>query len=177
MSLVICQSCGTRMLPTLEGTCPSCRKTIGATPKANPFRESGASQNPFASPGAPAAVASQPNPLFAASVVFLAGAIFWELYVFSALVMVLAPEGPLSRVPTVIRYSTVTSYCLVLVLNATFIAGAIAMQRLRPKWLAWTGCILGLVPLFGPCGGLTMPLAIWCLFVLRRPEIDARFPS
>jgi hypothetical protein len=176
VSLEICPACNTRVVPTAEGTCPSCRKAVFAVAASNPFGEPSAAQNPYAAPhGAPQV--SAPNPLFVASVIFLVGAILWEFYVLSALVMVFAPDGPFRELSAMVRYSTITSYGLMLVLNALFIAGSIAMLRLRPKWLAWTGCILGLVPLFGPCGGLTMPLAIWCLLVLRRHEIDARFPS
>jgi hypothetical protein len=76
-----------------------------------------------------------------------------------------------------IRTTSLISYCVMVVANAVFIAGAIAMLRMQAKWLAWTGCILGMVPIFGPCFGFAIPLAIWCLILLRRPEVDARFSS
>jgi hypothetical protein len=32
-----------------------------------------------------------------------------------------------------------------------------------------------MIPLFGPCFGLTLPLGIWLLLILRRPEVQRSF--
>ena len=170
-----CGNCGTRVIPTAEGTCPSCRKPFVSTP-ANPFGEKGAAQNPYASLAGSQAIPSRDNPLFVPALILLVVSVFWVLYILAACAMVFSPDGPFSRMSPMIRNSSAVSYLLMLLVNVVFIAGAIAMLRMRPKWLAWTGCILGLVPMFGPCMGLTIPLAIWCLILLRRPNVDAQFP-
>jgi hypothetical protein len=69
----------------------------------------------------------------------------------------------------------VVSYSVMFLICVVCIAAAVAMLRMKSKWLAWTGTILSLLPLFGPCLGLTIPLGIWLLLLLRRRDVDASF--
>lgn len=175
MSLEICSSCGTRVVRTAEATCPSCRRPFSSA-APNLFSETLSAQNPYASPNAAPGAKVRRNALFVPSLIFLVFAIAWELYVLAACALVFSPNGPFASMDSGMRFTTLSIYVLMLLANALFIPGAVAMLRMRPKWLAWTGCILGLVPMFGPCMGLTIPLAIWCLILLRRPDVDAQFP-
>jgi hypothetical protein len=143
---------------------------------SNPFSDQANPNNPYASPAGGLGTTSS-NPVFVPALILLVLSICWTLYVIVGCVMVLSPTGPFQNFDPMIRTTTLVGYCLMVVANLVFIAGAIAMLRLGPKWLAWTGCILGLVPVFGPCFGLTIPIAIWCLVVLRRPEVNAKFSS
>jgi membrane protein YdbS with pleckstrin-like domain len=94
----------------------------------------------------------------------------------ATLAMVLAPNGPFSGDELAsMRPVLVISYSAMFLICAVCVAGAIAMLRMKPKWLAWAGTILALLPLFGPCLGLTIPLGIWLLLVLRRSDVNASF--
>jgi hypothetical protein len=144
---------------------------------SNPFAETPTTENPYASPAGSQSVPSKSNPLFVPSLILLVIAIFWGLYVLSACFMVFSADGPFSQMSPMVRNASAASYVLMMLVNAVFIVGTVAMVRMRSKWLAWTACILGLVPIFGPCMGLTIPLSIWCLILLRRPDVDASFVS
>ena len=100
------------------------------------------------------------------------------MYMVATLALVLAPQGPFSDGAIAsMRPMLIASYLAMVVISVICVAGAIAMLRMRPKWLAWTGTILALLPMFGPCLGLTIPLGIWLLMVLRRADVDASFLS
>jgi hypothetical protein len=152
-------------------------RRTGRFAMSNPFSDQNSPANPYASPASASGPDARANALFIPSLAFLVLAVFWTLYMLAACVMVASPDGPFRAMTPAIRTMTLISYCLMVVVNVIFIAGAVAMIRRRPKWLAWTGCILGLLPIFGPCMGLTIPLGIWCLVLLRRPEVDASFHS
>lgn len=143
----------------------------------NPFSEAREQANPYASPPVSPSLDDRPNPLFLPAIILLPVAICWELYVLITFATVFVPEGPFANLDPMIRTELKFSYLLMLVANGFFIAGTVAMLRLRSKSLAWTACVIGLVPLFGPCMGLTIPLAIWCLVLLRRPGVGASFSS
>lgn len=58
-------------------------------------------------------------------------------------------------------------------LNCISLAGAVAMMRARGWGLAMTGTIIALVNLCCCVAGI--PVGIWCLVVLLRPETKAAF--
>jgi hypothetical protein len=118
-----------------------------------------------------------PNPLFVPALLLLVLEIFWALYVTSAVMIVLSPTGYFQDYPQRMKMMMVSSYVVMLLTAIVSIGGPIAMLNRRWKWLAWTGCVLALVPMFGPCGGLALPLGIWCLALLRRPDVNAGFAS
>ncbi|MCP3098175.1 hypothetical protein LZ198_04695 [Myxococcus sp. K15C18031901] len=62
-----------------------------------------------------------------------------------------------------------------LVLNALTFVGALKMKSLQSYGMAMTGAIAALVPCCGPCYCLGLPLGIWALVVLSKPEVKARF--
>ncbi|MBW3600287.1 MAG: hypothetical protein KY475_23845 [Planctomycetes bacterium] len=53
--------------------------------------------------------------------------------------------------------------------------GAICTLRRERYPIAMTGAFCLCIPLFGPCGGLTIPLGVWALVLLRRKEVRQTF--
>lgn len=62
-----------------------------------------------------------------------------------------------------------------LIINALVFFGALKMKGLQSYGLANTGAILALIPCCGPCVCVGIPLGIWALVVLRKPEVRASF--
>ena len=62
-----------------------------------------------------------------------------------------------------------------LIINALIFLGALKMKGLQSYGLANTAAILALIPCCGPCLCVGIPLGIWALVVLRKPEVRAAF--
>jgi hypothetical protein len=62
-----------------------------------------------------------------------------------------------------------------IVCQCVAILGAVAMIRRRHIAHAWAGAICSLVPICGPCIGLSIPFGIWAMVLLRRPSVRAAF--
>jgi hypothetical protein len=54
--------------------------------------------------------------------------------------------------------------------------GAQKMKNLQNYGLAMTATILAMVPCFSPCCLVGLPLGIWALVVLLKPEVKSAFP-
>jgi hypothetical protein len=61
------------------------------------------------------------------------------------------------------------------VVSIGVIMGAIDMLRMNSLRSARAGAILAMVPICGPCIFFGIPLGIWTLIVLARPEVKAGF--
>lgn len=132
--------------------------------------------NPYEVPPGSGISAARPNPLFIPGIIILLNSLFWALYLVVSLSLMLSPNSPMQGEDLAyVRTASTVSYGLMFLCALTVAAGAVAMMTLKWKWLAWTGCILGMLPVFGPCFGLTIPIAIWVLVILRRPEVSTRF--
>ena len=59
--------------------------------------------------------------------------------------------------------------------GGVILLGAIQMSRLRSYGLAMTASILAIIPCVWSCFIVGIPLGIWALVVLRRPEVRAAF--
>jgi hypothetical protein len=144
----------------------------------NPFADPPAGSNPYSSPAAEALPGNGANPLLLPAIFLLVSSAFSALYMVLMVAMVAAPQGPFSeRNFDSVRIMMGLSYFVIGVLSLISMAGAIAMLLRKARWLAWAGSIVALVPLFGPCLGLTIPLAIWSILVLSRPDVGATFQS
>ena len=55
--------------------------------------------------------------------------------------------------------------------------GSFQMLRMRSYFWARAAAAMAIVPICGPCVILGVPLGIWALIVLRKPEVRAAFPS
>ena len=147
-----------------------------AMQSANPFSDKPEGANPYSSPTDVALPRPGSARLFLPALFLLLSSGFSALYMVATLAMVLSPEGPFSGTEFAhTRWMMIASYLSIFVISVVCAAGAIAMLRMRAKWLAWTATVLALLPLFGPCLGLTIPLGIWSLVLLRRPDVDASF--
>jgi len=64
--------------------------------------------------------------------------------------------------------------CIVgIILSFVVLYGALQMKRLRSYGWAMTSSILALVPCTSPCCLLGLPIGIWALVVLLKPEVKA----
>ena len=51
------------------------------------------------------------------------------------------------------------------------------MQRLESYTLCLVGSIVAIFPMVSPCCCLTLPIGIWCLILLAKPEVKEAFSS
>lgn len=61
-------------------------------------------------------------------------------------------------------------------LNGFIIFGALKMKNLENFGLAMAASIVALIPCFGTCCCIGIPVGIWSLIVLNKPEVKAAFP-
>jgi len=53
--------------------------------------------------------------------------------------------------------------------------GGLKLRKLQSYGLVMTGCILAMVPCTSPCCLLGLPLGIWVLVVMSKPEVKSQF--
>lgn len=76
-------------------------------------------------------------------------------------------------VPIAVPFYAVNTVVALIVL-----LGGIKMRSLSGRGLAVTGSVLAMLPLInGCCCILGLPIGIWCLLVLSRPEVKAGFAA
>ena len=61
------------------------------------------------------------------------------------------------------------------VFQVVVILGGIAMIRRKGLSISRAASICSLVPLCGPCAGLSIPFAIWALVLLSKPVVKASY--
>lgn len=81
--------------------------------------------------------------------------------------------GPIPR-ESVLMIRTTWSVIMMLV-SIVIALGALQMYQLRSRQLAYCAAILAMIPCFAPCYIGALPLGIWALVVLRRPDVDYAF--
>lgn len=69
---------------------------------------------------------------------------------------------------------TASSFIGILV-AAFIIFASLKMRELRQYELSIAASIIAMIPCISPCCILGLPIGIWCLVVLLRPEIKAAF--
>lgn len=106
-------------------------------------------------------------------------AVIWNL--LSAAGMGIAPPGR-SPNPELERYLTmfggtmgVVSGIVALVVAGLIFYGALKMKRLEGHGWAVAASILALAPCISPCCLIGLPVGIWALVVLFKPEVKAAF--
>ena len=68
------------------------------------------------------------------------------------------------------------AFCLVGLLVAAFIIiTSFKMKQLEQWPLAIAASILAMIPCISPCCIVGLPIGIWCLVVLNKPEVKAAF--
>jgi hypothetical protein len=61
------------------------------------------------------------------------------------------------------------------VVGILIVLGAIKMRNLESYGLAMTASILAMIPCVSPCCLLGLPMGIWAIVVLGKPEVKAAF--
>ena len=69
----------------------------------------------------------------------------------------------------------VVSGILGLVVSGVILLGAIKMKRLESYGLAMAAAIIAMIPCFSPCCLLGLPIGIWALVALLKPEVKSAF--
>jgi hypothetical protein len=67
------------------------------------------------------------------------------------------------------------SNIFVLALSGVTFFGALKMKNLENFGLAMAASIIAIIPCFGPCCCLGIPVGIWSLVVLNKPEVKSAF--
>ncbi len=69
----------------------------------------------------------------------------------------------------------VVSCVIAILLSGLILAGALKMKKLESFGLAMTASIVAMVPCLSPCCLLGLPIGIWALVVLSKPEVKTAF--
>lgn len=64
-----------------------------------------------------------------------------------------------------------------LVVAGVIVFGAMQMQQLKSYPLAMAASILSMIPFLSPCCCVGIPVGIWALVVLLKPEVKSAFTS
>ena len=62
-----------------------------------------------------------------------------------------------------------------ILLSGVILFGGIKMKRLEGYGLAMAASILAMIPCFSPCCLLGLPIGIWAVVVLAKPEVKSAF--
>lgn len=62
-----------------------------------------------------------------------------------------------------------------LAITLLVIVGGLRMMSMKGWWLGLTAAILAMIPCFGPCCGIGLPIGLWALFVLMKPDVKQAF--
>jgi hypothetical protein len=64
-----------------------------------------------------------------------------------------------------------------LVIGGVIFMGASKMKTLQSYGFAMAACILAMIPCISPCCLLGLPIGIWALIVLMKPEVKSAFQA
>ena len=62
-----------------------------------------------------------------------------------------------------------------ILVSGVILFGALKMKKLESYGLAMTASIIAMIPCFSPCCLLGLPIGIWALVVLSKPEVKSAF--
>lgn len=62
-----------------------------------------------------------------------------------------------------------------IIIGVVILLGAMKMRKLESYGFAMTAAILTMIPCISPCCLLGLPIGIWALVVLLKPEVKAAF--
>lgn len=77
----------------------------------------------------------------------------------------------------VTRFAGIFQIVVGLPWNVVIAVGATRMMRLQSRGLATAAAVLACLPCFSCCCLVTMPVGIWALTTLSKPEVRPQFPS
>jgi hypothetical protein len=84
------------------------------------------------------------------------------------------PEGMKSALAATMKGGIFTSL-FQLALGAVTFFGGLKMKNLESYGLAMAASIIALIPCFGSCCCIGIPVGIWSLIVLNKPEVKSAF--
>jgi hypothetical protein len=64
-----------------------------------------------------------------------------------------------------------------LLVSFLILYGALKMKKLESHGWAVAASVIALVPCVSPCCLIGLPIGIWALVVLNKPEVKAAFPA
>jgi hypothetical protein len=62
-----------------------------------------------------------------------------------------------------------------LIVSVVILLGALKMQKLQNYGFAMAASIIAMIPCFSPCCLLGLPIGIWAIIVLSKPEVKSAF--
>ncbi|EPX61652.1 hypothetical protein D187_010271 [Cystobacter fuscus DSM 2262] len=86
--------------------------------------------------------------------------------------------------PNIARYRSIIetaqgiggfSNVITLLLSGLTFFGALKMKNLENFGLSMAAAIIAIIPCFGPCCCLGIPVGIWALVVINKPEVKSAF--
>ena len=135
-------------------------------------------------PGTPALPPANPSqvegPAIALIVVavlgFLAqvGALFWKLFMSAAMVNQMDAQNPLAHIMFSGGFAVATSIVGILV-SFLILFGGLKMRKFENYGLAMAASIIAMIPCISPCCIIGLPIGIWALVVLSKPEVKLAF--
>ena len=69
----------------------------------------------------------------------------------------------------------VVSGIIGILVSVVILLGALKMKKLESYGLAMTASIIAMIPCFSPCCLLGLPIGIWAVVVLSKPEVKSAF--
>jgi GYF domain 2 len=70
---------------------------------------------------------------------------------------------------------SVVSSIIGILLSGVILLGAMKMKKLESYGLAMAASIIAMIPCFSPCCLLGLPIGIWAVVVLSKPEVKSAF--
>jgi len=64
---------------------------------------------------------------------------------------------------------------IAILMSVVILLGALKMKKLENYGLAMTASILAMIPCFSPCCLIGLPIGIWAVVVLSKPEVKSAF--
>ena len=100
-----------------------------------------------------------------------------NIFARSALMAMMASNPQFQQVPMANMNAAggVVGGIIALATSAFVIFGALQMQKLQSYGLAIAATIVAMIPCFGPCCCIGIPIGIWSLIVLMDANVKASF--
>ncbi len=70
---------------------------------------------------------------------------------------------------------TIVTSIIGILVSGLILLGGIKMKNLENHGLAMTASIIAMIPCISPCCLLGLPIGIWCVVVLSKPEVKSAF--
>jgi hypothetical protein len=132
--------------------------------------ENSPQENPFA-PSMHTNAASQVWRLDIPATIAAVFCFFWIAFGLYALYLCMPTGQP--HEPSTNR--VLGTFAAFMILPAVAIAGSVSMLQRKRYGLSVAASICMMIPVFGPCIGLTLPVGIWTLVLLRQQPVRESF--